>query len=1463
MKHNMNRVLSIVALLMLTLGAWALQTVNITVSPQNGGTVTQEIEGSTCTLTVNPAAGYSLANLSAVATLDGSVLQAPKRTLPIDDGVLTVSQVPNDETKYTFTIPEGCNVDVLAEFQAIPCGLTINNQVVTQVNCGNVLGDNEDVHKVTYDASTNTLTLNGANLQTGVVLGESITSLNVALSGANVIEGNGFVFSESPVSLTFTTDVAEPGSLTITGEEAQLVTTSAAQGTTNVYCENGLVYDATAKKVSVPEITLTVGGVSVTSLNALRIVADNISGIVSFDFESNTLTLNNATIDMTNGTGYPIQSNIDDLKVLLIGNNFVKTTNTSDKAFSYSVSNANAKLTFTHEENGFGNLTVTNGNGIAYGYTIVAQEGWTVTANSVSYDTTYGVKIGSTAFTASTLTIGTETANATFNPTTGTLSLNNYTTTDNITSDVADLTILLTGVNSVGTVSYSGTDAGKLTIRKNNDGNELFNELTVTSITNYTVTVVEPLTQAANVYSDARQYNLWINGTKVTSKNMDAIATGVSFDGDHTLTLTNVNTSTDEDPFITNGLNNLTIHLVGTNTVDCGQQLFLTKDGDNNRQVTFTTDPNAAGKLMIRVSEGNNWYTGHTLPTFANDLEERSSVEHTVKTVTIEAPSAYYNLTIAGTQVTNLNASKVVNDNITGGTVSFDVTTNTLTLNGVKISGKIVVNRGALNVYLIGESEIEGFQNDNCDLVFASSSEEGGDKLTMNNDIVVSSGYHVLFRNMLMKTQIGGKYVIALPSDYSITVNGQKITPANRLHVLGANDETVQFDGNNKLILNNANLTSSIELGDMDLLPVINGKKVLTIHLDGTTVMSESKGLVLKFTGTPTDKSDYQVVMDINSNVPGEFVYKYTGSLISIPSSFMAAMGGNLDAVFDGISVKLDDKLNCDLKWNARTLSVSASLTPIIPGSGSNQTDRDFASSKVSTSTLDNVVIDDILYTLNDSHTKGTNDDGFDNGQLVLNSKVSASDLEMAMNYTPGTEDFAKYFKGLTFQVPSGSGIITLNDLFGEPGEFLCVKIGSGEPIKIELTKTPTNYAVEYCVGSATYVYVYLPESSSSAPQMAQRRIGPKSSVAGGLGGLTVKSSSMQAGKSTANTHKEMEKSAMVSSMDAVTNVKDGYTCNDENITSLPDNMFVSSNTQSAARRASGDYYEGTILRKGLTFVDFSKTKITGMEVSRSSGAFKGVPENVFIYVPAGNTTKENNVVIGGICDKLELNGNINAEPFKAMKDFTAGQAVLKREFSAGSATSKATIYLPFAVPQEDADKLGIFYEYVSNDGTTVNMKSVTSGGLKANTPYIFQAKEGGVKDPLVRTVSVMSAPVETDGFKGVYERKGYEDGMYCFVGQEDGKHTIGQFVEMGKDAYVPPFRAYILGKDVAYYAIAWDGVIDNMEDEPDVTAIETAKTVANKKVAEGWWTLNGTRLTQQPKKAGLYICDGKMVVVK
>lgn len=1444
MKYNMNRILSIVALLMLTIGTWAQTADDVTVNVKpnaNAGTVTKAVETVdnkvVCTLTVTPAAGYYLNkdNVKAVATLKGSAVQAPRRNLPVDDGVLEVTQDADDASKFSFTIPADCQVEATVEFYG----------------------------GVTFDATTNTLTLNGVNITCGdswaFEFGQEVDVLNVKLAGQNTISGNAFKFASSKPAVVFTTDEFNPGRLQISGQASSLISPAVGENGAAVYYENGLSLAVAedAKVISATPVILKIGGVTMTSANIDNILGN---GMVSFKHANGenpaVLTLNNATIDMTGKDGFPIESNIQNLKVQLIGNNVVTTT---AAAFYYTGTQIDdVNLTFTHEENGFGNLTVSGGSLVeAQNYNVTEQAGWTVTTNSVSYDTTFGVQIGSTAFKASALTIDSENGSATYSPIAGTLSLNNFTTADNITTTLENLTIVVTGANSVGAVSYNGqNEDATITIEKNMSSEATINKLVASSLNGFeTVTVVDPLNDMSTgtqvIISDVVTYNLWVNGTQVNKENMDAIATGVSFDGDAMLTLTNVNTTSDDAPFITNGLSKLTIRLVGTNAVDCGQQVFLAKkEGDIDHQVTFTTDANAVGKLTVKVSESNSWYTGHSKVTLLNKLQEDSKVEGTVKTVTIQAPTAEYGLSVNGEALTNLNANDVFED----GSVKYDATTNVLTLKNAQLEGDIISNVDELFIQLHGDCKVNAFDrtvDSQGKLKFSLGGDQGGLKL---NFAIPTAKFEVTTADRLTFDE--DKKVLALPTSYGITVAGINIDSENRLHVLGVGNESVIFDNNAQLILNNATINGEIVVDKASSLPdntlTINLTGQNTINLDNTKKAIKCNEGTLTLVITLADKTASLVINNDVNEITKDNLFS------------------GVTSTYDGLSV-----LN---KPGNHLLMITTLLPPVVNQEGQ-AAETDFKNDMNPGTNTNNQNIKGVLYTMGDEKSDKDNSNGYDQtqGALVFVGAAAMTEekLQQVLEEQPGTQTYADRFTGLTFGLPAGSSIIKIASYISDPDYAFYIQVGDQEPVEVESGFGDTSAAMaltslKIVVAQAGIVKLFMMkkkktenQEESGAPQMdmVNRRIGPKSSVAGGLGGISVQSHSIQSSDEPAQTYKSMEKKSMSKAISAVTNVRNGYTCTDPNITDLPNNMFLKENSSNAPSRR-GPAVE-TILPDGLTFLDFSNTKITGMEVSRSEGAFNGVPENVFIYMPAGNTTKEKNVVIGGICDKLELDGSENAQPFKAMKNFKVGQAVLKREFAAGSDNSKATIYLPYAIPQEDADKLGTFYEYLGNDGTTVQMKMVNKGGLKANKPYIFQAKDV-VKDPLVRVVDVVAIPAETEGFVGVYDRKDYEPGMYCYAAvARDGKNAVGEFVEMGPGSWVPPFRAYIIGNGGPSLAIAWDGEVDNVQNEDTPTAVETIKPVSNKKVAEGWWTISGQRLNAQPTKAGLYVKDGKMVVVK
>ncbi|MBR2113877.1 MAG: hypothetical protein IJ929_04310 [Prevotella sp.] len=1323
-------------------------------------------------------------------------------------------------------------------------GLIVAGYAVTEENSNNVLGDADST--VSYDATTNTLTLNGAEINPTndwcIEVGEELSYLNVNLLGSNYMRGNAFKFANSKPALVFTTDDINPGSLLVgpyreSPTPYSLISPDEKNGAA-VYYENGLVANVDEEQILIsgPVVNLTVGGVQVTSENMGDILGD---GTVSFSAKTKTLTLNGATIDMTQKDGYPIECNVEDLKVLLIGNNVLTG---KDYGFKYSNASNQGTLTFTHEDNGFGSLTVNNG-AIANGYTVAynsEETGWTVAESTIGYDAIFDLQIGNTKFIASSLTITSENGSATYNPFTQTLTLKNFTTTDNVTTTLTNLTISLIGSNSVGEVKNIGESVSDtLTIQKDATSEAVVNKLIATSVNGFEIpTVVDPLNDLSSdtqvIFSDVVAYNLWVNGTQVTKENMSAVESGVSFDGDQTLMLTDVNASCDAAPFITNGLSKLTIYLVGTtNAVDCKGQLFLAKkEGDNDHQVTFATDQNNAGNLTIS-NVGSDWYTGHTL-AYQNKLECSGE-----GTILIEAPLDFYGLTIAGVEVTNKNAANITGDNITAGSVSFDSRTNVLTLNEATIDGNITSCIKTLSVELKGENTMSG------QFVKSESESGSGENLVFSTEdcdgkLTMGGAFVGLTAEYASKLRLSGN-VITLPDTYGFSVAGIDVTPSNHKAITGTGiTGEVSFNGNNTLVLKNANINGQIVVAAENELT--DGLKIILIGENQITSASSCVFSASSLTNVTfaLDGSQSEGSLQINS-----------------PKLWFA-----------NVNVNYTDQLALN-----ETGLISTVLKKQTDEENPNS-ETDFSKSMDVQTSADNQIVGNWLITLGSEKADKQNSSGFDQttGQVVFAEDAAMTDKELgnAMKKALRSKEYASSFKGVTGLLAAGIHSITLKKVRLEKGYDLMVKIGMQTArslrklakIKHSNAVTIKKVTLKASLCSMKPVRIYTKRFSTAL--YANRRIGPKSSVAGGLGGISVQSNYTQPAQGPADTYKSMERSSMATAIQAVSDVHNGFSCNDPDITDLPDDMFLKTNTSSAPSRRGGAVE--TILPEGLTFIDFSNTKITGMEVSRTSGAFNGVPENVFIYMPAGNTTEEKNVVIGDICDVMELDGSTDAKPFKAKKNFQAGEATLKRSFTeAGTGANKvrSTIYLPYAIPQEDADELGTFYEYESNDGTTVSMKSVTTGGLKANKPYIFEAKEGGVTDPMVNVVDVLAAPVETEGFKGVYERKDYEAGMYCYAGEAKGDYKVGEFVEMGPGSYVPPFRAYMMGDNAPSYAIAWDGVVDNVQNEDIETAIETVKTVTNMKTQEGWWTISGLRLNAQPKKAGIYVFNGRLVVVK
>ena len=243
--------------------------------------------------------------------------------------------------------------------------------------------------------------------------------------------------------------------------------------------------------------------------------------------------------------------------------------------------------------------------------------------------------------------------------------------------------------------------------------------------------------------------------------------------------------------------------------------------------------------------------------------------------------------------------------------------------------------------------------------------------------------------------------------------------------------------------------------------------------------------------------------------------------------------------------------------------------------------------------------------------------------------------------------------------------------------------------------------------------------------------------------------------------------------------------------------------------------------------------------------------------------------------------------------------AVLNRTFTADK---KVTICLPFEVTAEQAATLGKFYYFSNVTGEGKIEMTQVAGTLTAHTPYIFEPGSNrttfdfGAKTILAGTPSTTS---NSDlAFKGIYNRVMWTtattDALYnadraAELGKAYGfalenktvgtkTYEVGQFVKLGDGAHSRAFRAYLL------YEGTWDGtqptssaprrsnsslpnVIEIVWKDADgnVTGISALDTRSGEMTDYGtdWYTVDGRKLNGKPTTKGLYINNGRKVVVK
>ena len=790
-----------------------------------------------------------------------------------------------------------------------------------------------------------------------------------------------------------------------------------------------------------------------------------------------------------------------------------------------------------------------------------------------------------------------------------------------------------------------------------------------------------------------------------------------------------------------------------------------------------------------------------------------------------------------------------------GSTVSFDATTNTLTLNNATISGGynvggcIISSCGALTIKLIGENLITS--TDSCTAIRAT----GGNQtltivpqaqtasLTLKAERCIRDFYELNLTNMVWAGENsyeygqgnfgygGNGYGLLEASEGEVNANqsgitlryfvdyglwlgsDNQVTSDNRTNILDTDVPTAQFDGDHTLILNGAGIFGAIELSKTypnGLIIYLKGENTIT----GTSIVSNtSQSEVLPAVTFKTDAKS-----------PGSLTFTHEGGVAQLNS---------VDDAFLQVTQSYQNGLAATLgnsQAGPQVITIVPTLVPVVDETGDEETldggGEGLGKALEAQTTATQVITDDkkMLMTLGSDDgffnwtPSTTGDDaglwdGDENAKLVV---LSTEQDDVPEDKEPCTAAFNEAFKGIAMVVPAGVYDVTCNYKNIGNGR-LVVQAGRGEKVSkalFELKVSHGDATHRLTLQEPGHIYIY---NTKYTPVFSRGRA-PGRKMANTTSLKSVKVSA----RSCASAPPPPASPVTLTKADVAAAKSDNHiTVTDVNVVGFADDAFAG--------------------QTGITYVDLSATSISSLTVDRNK-----LPQNAIILLPAGNDAgTAKNVVIGGVCEDLELS---DERTFDIPSGFTAVKVAQTRTYTAGQ---NSTICLPYALDATQVAALGTFYEptAMSMSEHKVTMTSVEK--TDANTPYMFKPKAGVTKvsAEMVDVKKPTGAQVPgSNGFIGTFTAMSINSGTkqyYCFS-------DTGIFWHVTSAVNVLPFRAYFeLGA-----ALGRSLDIDYGDGTTGISNVQSSKFND-----QSYYDLQGRRVLY-PKK-GLYILNGKKVIIK
>ena len=295
-------------------------------------------------------------------------------------------------------------------------------------------------------------------------------------------------------------------------------------------------------------------------------------------------------------------------------------------------------------------------------------------------------------------------------------------------------------------------------------------------------------------------------------------------------------------------------------------------------------------------------------------------------------------------------------------------------------------------------------------------------------------------------------------------------------------------------------------------------------------------------------------------------------------------------------------------------------------------------------------------------------------------------------------------------------------------------------------------------------------------------------------------------------------------------------------------------------------------------------------------GNYSGTREATFTIMPkavgtygALAVTEDQNGKTATIDASLEATIEITS-------DVEINQVELQRSFTANQ---PATVMLPFSLGTGQTVNGGSFYKFsgVTKDGDEWKALFTDVATLKANTPYLFMPSatgqmtfnlNGGTVTLNTTTTGETGSTASNWEFRGTYAKVLWDGSasdpsdLSKTYGFAKGNATIaaGQFVHFAAGAWLKPMRCYLV-----YNGSTEGGTFQNapsrtrgaasteelpqtitvvlLSSSGETTGIGTLDTKTGDITLDGWYTMDGRKLEGKPTKKGLYINNGRKIVIK